>query len=242
MTVKKTTAIRALAIAVTLLTLTSCATAESPTAESPTAESPTADRPTSVASCAEPTAKAHAPATVKQPKSVDKKLATTMTITTNCGVIAIEMNPAAPQTVTNIATLARAKYFDGSFCHRLTTEGIFVLQCGDPSAQGNGSPGTWKGYKDENLPKGTGITYPAGTVAMANSGPNTNGSQFFLVYKDTALPAKYTIWGKITSGLPLLLEIEKVGAYKIDPTSNKAFYSPDGYPVQPVEIKTVTVR
>jgi len=240
--VKKTTAIRVLAIAVTLLTLTSCATDESSKAESPKAESPTTDRPTSVASCAEPTAKAHSPASVKQPKSVDKKLATTMMITTNCGVIAIEMNPAAPQTVTNIATLARAKYFDGSFCHRLTTEGIFVLQCGDPSGQGNGSPGTWKGYKDENLPKGTGITYPAGTVAMANSGPNTNGSQFFLVYKDTALPAKYTIWGKITSGLPLLLEIEKVGAYKIDPTSNNAFYSPDGYPVQPVEIKTVAVR
>jgi peptidyl-prolyl cis-trans isomerase B (cyclophilin B) len=241
-TVKKTTSIRVLAIAVTLLTLTSCATDESSKAESPKAESPTTDRPTSVASCAEPTAKAHSPASVKQPKSVDKKLATTMTITTNCGVITIEMNPAAPQTVTNIATLARAKYFDGSFCHRLTTEGIFVLQCGDPSGQGNGSPGTWKGYKDENLPKGTGITYPAGTVAMANSGPNTNGSQFFLVYKDTALPAKYTIWGKITIGLPLLLEIEKVGAYSVDQTSSKAYYSGDGYPVQPVEIKTVTVR
>jgi len=201
-----------------------------------------AERPTSVASCANPTSKARTPGTLKQPKSVDKKLAATMTINTNCGVIKIAMNPAAPQTVTNMAALARAKYFDKSFCHRLTTEGIFVLQCGDPSAQGNGSPGTWKGYKDENLPKGTGITYPAGTVAMANSGKNTNGSQFFLVYKDTVLPAKYTIWGKITSGLPLLLEIEKVGAYKVDQTSSKAYYTGDGYPVQPVEIKSVTVR
>jgi peptidyl-prolyl cis-trans isomerase B (cyclophilin B) len=77
---------------------------------------------------------------------------------------------------------------------------------------------------------------------MANSGPNTNGSQFFLVYKDTALPAKYTIWGKITSGLPLLLELEKVGAYTVDQASGKAYYSPDGYPVQPVEIKSVRVR
>ena len=211
---KRIAAFCALAIAVTPLTFISATAAE---------------RPTSVASCAKPTAKAHTPATVKQPKSADKKLAKTMTITTNCGVIKIAMNPAAPQTVTNIATLARAKYFDGSFCHRLTTEGIFVLQCGDPSAQGNGSPGTWKGYKDENLPKGTGITYPAGTVAMANSGKNTNGSQFFLVYKDT-------------SGLPLLLEIEKVGAYEVDQTSSKAYYSGDGYPVQQVEIKTVTVR
>jgi peptidyl-prolyl cis-trans isomerase B (cyclophilin B) len=217
----------ALAIAVTSLTLSSATAAE---------------RPTSVAGCEKPTSKARTPGTLKQPKTVDKKLAKTMTITTNCGVIAIEMNPAAPQTVTNMAALARAKYFDKSYCHRLTTEGIFVLQCGDPSAQANGSPGTWKGYKDENLPKGTGITYPAGTVAMANSGKNTNGSQFFLVYKDTALPAKYTIWGKITSGLPILLEIEKVGAYKVDQTSNKAYYAVDGYPVQPVEIKTVTVR
>jgi peptidyl-prolyl cis-trans isomerase B (cyclophilin B) len=224
---KRIAAFCALAIAVTPLTLSSAIAAE---------------RPTSVASCANPTSKARTPGTLKQPKSVDKKLAATMTINTNCGVIKIAMNPAAPQTVTNMAALARAKYFDKSFCHRLTTEGIFVLQCGDPSAQGNGSPGTWKGYKDENLPKGTGVTYPAGTVAMANSGKNTNGSQFFLVYKDTVLPAKYTIWGKITSGLPLLLEIEKVGAYKVDQTSNKAYYTGDGYPVQPVEIKSVTVR
>jgi peptidyl-prolyl cis-trans isomerase B (cyclophilin B) len=201
-----------------------------------------AERPTSVAGCAKPTAKAHAPATVKQPMKADKKLATTMTITTNCGVITIAMNPAAPQTVTNMSALARARYFDKTYCHRLTTEGIFVLQCGDPSAQKNGSPGSWTGYKDENLPKGKGITYPAGTVAMANSGANTNGSQFFLVYKDTALPGKYTIWGKITSGLPILLKLEQVGAYEIDKTSGKAYYSPDGYPVQPVEIKSVRVR
>jgi len=201
-----------------------------------------ADRPTTVAGCAKPTAKAHAPATVKQPTTVDKKLAKTMTITTNCGLITIALDPAAPQTVTNLATLARAKYFDGSFCHRLTTEGLYVLQCGDPSAQGNGSPGSWKGYKDENLPTGKVLTYPAGTVAMANSGPNTNGSQFFLVYKDTTLPASYTIWGKIKTGLPLLLRIEKVGAYKVDQASGNAYYAGDGLPVQPIEIKSVTVR
>jgi peptidyl-prolyl cis-trans isomerase B (cyclophilin B) len=121
------------------------------------------------------------------------------------------MNPAAPQTVTNMALLARAKYFDKTFCHRLTTEGIFVLQCGDPSAQGRGSPGSWKGYKDENLPEGKGITYPAGTVAMANSGPNTNGSQFFLVYKDTTLGPNYTIWGRIVSGLEIVKYIAEGG-------------------------------
>jgi peptidyl-prolyl cis-trans isomerase B (cyclophilin B) len=201
-----------------------------------------AERPTTVAGCAKPTAKAHAPATLKQPTSPDKKLAKTMTITTNCGLITIALDPAAPQTVTNMSALARAKYFDGSFCHRLTTEGLYVLQCGDPSAQGNGSPGSWKGYKDENLPANKILTYPAGTVAMANSGPNTNGSQFFLVYKDTTLPASYTIWGKIKTGLPLLLRIEKVGAYKVDQTSNNAYYAGDGFPVQPIEIKSVSVR
>jgi peptidyl-prolyl cis-trans isomerase B (cyclophilin B) len=201
-----------------------------------------AERPTSVKGCAKPTAKAHVPATLKQPTSVDKKLAKTMTITTNCGVITIALDPAAPQTVTNLATLARSKYFDGSFCHRLTTEGIYVLQCGDPSAQGNGSPGSWKGYKDENLPAKKILTYPAGTVAMANSGPNTNGSQFFLVYKDTTLPPSYTIWGKIKTGLPLLLRIEKVGAYQVDQSTGNAYYAGDGIPVQPIEIKTVTVR
>ncbi len=201
-----------------------------------------AERPTSVKGCTKPTAKAHAPATLKQPTSVDKKLAKTMTINTNCGVITIALDPAAPQTVTNLATLARAKYFDGTYCHRLTTEGIYVLQCGDPSAQGNGSPGSWKGYKDENLPTNKILTYPAGTVAMANSGPNTNGSQFFLVYKDTTLPASYTIWGKIKTGLPLLQRIEKVGAYKVDQASGNAYYTGDGFPVQPIEIKSVTVR
>ena len=201
-----------------------------------------AERPTSVKGCTKPTSKAHAPATLKQPTSVAKKLAKTMTITTNCGVITIALDPAAPQTVTNLATLARSKYFDGTYCHRLTTEGIYVLQCGDPSAQGNGSPGSWKGYKDENLPTKKILTYPAGTVAMANSGPNTNGSQFFLVYKDTTLPASYTIWGQIKTGLPLLQRIEKVGAYKVDQASGNAYYTGDGYPVQPIEIKSVTVR
>jgi len=193
--------------------------------------------------CTPTKAVGHTEMIVKPAEKPSTKLPKTFTLTTNCGTIVITtVGKKAPWTLTEMSTLAKAGYFDGSLCHRLTTAGIFVLQCGDPSAQKNGSPGSWKGYQDENLPKGKGINYPAGTVAMANSGPKTNGSQFFLVYKDTTLPAKYSIWGKITSGLPLLLELEKVGAYAIDKASGKAYYSDDGYPVQPVEIKTVTVR
>ena len=201
-----------------------------------------ADKPTSVAGCKTPVSKAHTPAQLAQPTKVDAKLKTTMTIYTNCGPIIIKLNPKAPQTVTNLSFLATQKYFNGTFCHRLTTEGLFVLQCGDPSASGSGGPGGWKGYADENLPKAGANNYPAGTVAMANSGKGTNGSQFFLVYDNTTLGANYTIWGTITTGLPLLKKIAKVGAYTVNQSDGKTYYAPDGFPVQPVEILKVTVR
>ena len=194
-----------------------------------------ADRPTSVPGCAKSTAKGHAPAKVTQPLVAAKKQAKTLTLTTNCGDIVISLLGAkAPITVTSIAALANAGYYNNSLCHRLTTEGLFVLQCGDPTASGSGSPTGWTGYLDENLPKAGGINYPAGTVAMANSGPKTNGSQFFLVYKDTALGPNYTIWGKITKGLDLVQKVGAVGAYQM--SGDQAMYVGDGYPIQTVEI------
>jgi peptidyl-prolyl cis-trans isomerase B (cyclophilin B) len=194
-----------------------------------------ADRPTSVPGCAKSTAKGHVPAKVKQPTVAAKSPAKTLTITTNCGPIVISLLGAkAPITVTSIAALANAGYYNKSLCHRLTTEGIFVLQCGDPTASGSGSPTGWKGYVDENLPKAAGINYPAGTVAMANSGPKTNGSQFFLVYQDTTLGPDYTIWGKITKGLDLVQKVGAVGAYQMSGT--QAMYAGDGYPIQTIEI------
>ena len=200
-----------------------------------------ATRPTSVAGCAKSTAKGHAPATVKQPTVAAKKAAKTLTLTTNCGDIVISLFGAqAPITVTSIAALANASYYNNSLCHRLTTEGIYVLQCGDPTASGSGSPTGWTGYVDENLPKATGINYPAGTVAMANSGPKTNGSQFFLVYQDTTLGANYTIWGKITKGLELVQKVGAVGAYQMN--GNQAMYAGDGYPIQTVEIKKAAAK
>ena len=115
----------------------------------------------------------------------------------------------APVTLTALTALAKAKYFDGSLCHRLTTSKLFVLQCGDPSATGSGGPNFQ--YGDENLPKAVANNYPAGSVAMANSGPGTNGSQFFLVYANTTLGPNYTIWGKITTGLNIVKAIAAAG-------------------------------
>jgi peptidyl-prolyl cis-trans isomerase B (cyclophilin B) len=123
--------------------------------------------------------------------------------------------------------LANAKYFDQTLCHRLTTSGIFVLQCGDPTSSASGGPGFT--IEDENLPEAIENNYPKGTVAMANSGPNTNGSQFFLVYADTTLGPNYTIWGKITQGIEILEKIAAAG------TSSGAT---DGSPKFPIEIRS----
>jgi peptidyl-prolyl cis-trans isomerase B (cyclophilin B) len=201
-----------------------------------------AERPTSVASCKKSTAKPRAPATLKQPKAPAKKIPATLTLNTNCGPIrATLLTKRAPQTTTNISFLANSKYYNGTICHRLTTDGLYVLQCGDPTAQGAGSPGGWTGYKEENLPKVGAKNYPAGTLAMANSGPGTNGSQFFLVYADTQLGPNYTIFGRITSGLDLLKKIAEVGAYKVE-SDGQAYYAPDGFPIQLVVIESATAK
>ncbi|MEY9942497.1 peptidyl-prolyl cis-trans isomerase B (cyclophilin B) [Streptacidiphilus sp. MAP5-52] len=140
---------------------------------------------------------------------------------------------AAPHTVNSFVFLAGQHFFDGVYCHRLTTSGIYVLQCGDPTGTGSGGPGYQ--FKDENLsdPAVKGGTYPAGTIAMANSGANTNGSQFFLVYKDSALPANYTPFGTITGGLNVLNAIAAKG-------TDNSNGSGDGHPMQPVVMNSVT--
>ena len=128
-----------------------------------------------------------------------------LVLTTNCGEIVIDTYAdKAPETVNAMLWLAGEGYFDSTLCHRLVTEGINVLQCGDPTATGTGGPGFE--LPDENLPAEDGVNYPAGTVAMANAGPGTSGSQFFLVYEDTTLPPNYTIWGEVSSGLDIVDE------------------------------------
>ena len=175
---------------------------------------------------------AHTPKKVETPTKTLPGRMGTLTFVTNCGNIVIATNGVkAPVTLTAITALAKSGYFNASLCHRLTTAGLFVLQCGDPTATGSGpSPFT---YGDENLPTATANNYPAGTVAMANSGPSTNGSQFFLVYGDTTLGANYTIWGKITSGLNIVQAIAAAGVKG---------GGPDGTPAKKIAIERVIVK
>ncbi len=158
----------------------------------------------------------------------------TLTLATNCGDIVIEMvpNEKAPQTTTSMVFLAQQGFYTASDCFRLTTEGIFVLQCGSPNNDGTGGPGY--DLPDENLPTATGVNYPRGTVAMANAGAGTSGSQFFIVYKDTTLPASYTIWGTVVSGLDV---VEKIGEAGVTPGSANMS---DGTPAQPIVITKAT--
>jgi len=176
----------------------------------------------------EPAAK---PVGLPRTTGVELKKTFTITLATSRGDIAFDVDSAAaPCTSNSIRSLAHARYFDDTPCHRLTTAGISVLQCGDPTGTGNGGPGYT--FADENL---DGATYPRGTVAMANAGPGTNGSQFFLVYADSSsLPDAYTPFGTITKGLDVLDAVANGG-------SDDSRGSGDGKPKLPVQIKTARV-
>ncbi|PIE21242.1 MAG: peptidylprolyl isomerase [Arachnia propionica] len=142
----------------------------------------------------------------------------TATLHFKAGDVALTMNrEAAPCTVNSFLSLAQQGYFDDTVCHRLVDTGIFILQCGDPSATGAGGPGYT--IPDETDP---GMTYPAGTVAMANRGGNaaTGGSQFFLVWADTPLPPEYTVFGTMDkAGIDVVAGIAAEGIDAADQTS-----------------------
>jgi len=186
--------------------------------------------------CAPTKAVGHTPPSVAPADKVLKRIPRTFTFVTNCGnIVVTTVGTKAPITLTQLSTLARGGYFNNTLCHRLTTQGLYVLQCGDPTATGGGGPNFT--YRDENLPTEGLNNYPAGTVAMANSGPGvngagTNGSQFFLVFADTTLGANYTIWGTVTQGLEIVKAIAKAGVKG---------GGADGVPSQQIEIKRVTV-
>jgi cyclophilin family peptidyl-prolyl cis-trans isomerase len=125
---------------------------------------------------------------------IDPQKQYTATLSTSQGDITIELFPQdAPQTVNNFVFLARQDFYNGVIFHR-TISG-FMIQGGDPTGTGTGGPGYR--FKDEPVKR----RYTRGIVAMANSGPNTNGSQFFIMHADTGLPPNYTIFGQVTDGL-----------------------------------------
>jgi peptidyl-prolyl cis-trans isomerase B (cyclophilin B) len=170
--------------------------------------------------CAKPAAgKAGVKQWKKEPAlAIDKSAKYTLDLQTTCGSIPVTIDAAkTPDTANSFKFLADQGFFDHTICHRLTTTGIYVLQCGDPKGTGEGGPGYT--IPDENLKAfgkadktGT-VTYPAGTVAMANTGkPHTGGSQFFLVYKDSPLAPSYTPFGTVSAaGMKVLTKIASAG-------------------------------
>lgn len=181
----------------------------------------------------------------KDPSPTPSKGTVSVNLDTSQGKIGLTLNRGkAPCTVQSFVHLAKSNFYDGTSCHRLTTsEALKVLQCGDPTGTGRGGPGYE--FKDE-LPsdleqapqkfqgrEGNTKVYPRGTLAMANSGPDTNGSQVFMVYEDSYLPPKYTVFGHISE--PGLKVLEKVAAKGVEPGSKSK-------PAMPVKIKDAAVE
>lgn len=235
------------------------ATSTSPTSTSPTSTPGATTTGAAPAAAALPTGRATAlPATVDctyaatagkpaskpntppAPTGISTEGTVAVTMATSAGDIGLTLDRAlAPCTVNSFLSLAKQQYFDSTPCHRLTTSGILVLQCGDPTGTGQGGPGY--SFADEfptdqhapgDAASSTPATYKRGTVAMANAGAGTNGSQFFLVYGDSPLPPSYTVFGTISDGG--LAVLDKVAA------AGTANGSGDGAPKSPVTITTVT--
>jgi len=161
--------------------------------------------------CKSTSAVGHSPKKLPIPAVNVPHVNRTFTFTTNCGDIVIDADGVnAPLTVIALSYLAKNGYYDQSLCHRLVTSGIYILQCGDPTASGQGGPRFY--IPDENLPPASSNAYPAGTVAMANAGAGTNGSQFFITYQDNSqLSSNYTVWGHVTKGLDIVKAVAAAG-------------------------------
>ncbi len=161
--------------------------------------------------CKPTKAVAHREMKMAIPKLQNFKKNKVITLSTNCGDIVIEaFSKRAPVTTSMLTGLVSAKFYDQSICHRMiSSSGASLLQCGDPTDSGYGGPAFQ--FKDENLPMPVMNNYPAGTVAMANSGPNTNGSQFFIMAANTTLDPYYTVWGRVTKGLEIVKAVVATG-------------------------------
>lgn len=166
---------------------------------------------------------------------------------TNQGPIGLELDRAvAPCAVNSMEHLINEGFYDDTVCHRLTSSGIFVLQCGDPNAVGGGAQGDGMGgpgygfateypYDEKGDDAAATVIYPKGTIAMARAqDPNSNGSQFFLNYEDSTLPPDYTYFGKINEeGMETLAKVAEIGV---------AGGQPDGAPAEEIKIETASVQ
>lgn len=158
---------------------------------------------------------------------IDPAKTYTALVVTNKGEFTITLDPAkAPGAVNNFVNLARFKYFDGTECHRAIPN--FVVQCGDPTATGSGGPG-YK-FADELPADGE---YEIGSIAMANSGPDTNGSQFFVITGSdgAGLPPSYSLFGKVTEGLDVVAVLDSLG----NPANNGV------PPKEKIEVTSITI-
>lgn len=164
------------------------------------------------------------------------------TVTTNDGAISLQLDPAqTPCTVNSFISLARQTFFDKTTCHRLTTGGSQgLLQCGDPTGKGSGGPGyrfdneyPTNQYRRMDPALSQPVVYPRGTLAMANSGPDSNGSQFFIVYRDSLLPPTYTVFGRVD-------EIDMAVVDRLVAVGTKG--GDDGPPAKPITITSVVVH
>jgi peptidyl-prolyl cis-trans isomerase B (cyclophilin B) len=188
------------------------------------------------------------------PVAPNYKATYTAAIHTNLGTIDMNLlNSKATCTVNSFVHLATAGYFNASQCHRVVnSDGLYLLQCGDPTAKAStkltcstaanapGSGGPGYEFASENLPtaasSSASVTYAAGSVAMANSGTATsNGSQFFLVFKNTTLGPDYTPFATITSGLDILQKVANAG-------TSCSYSSGGGAPKEKVIINSVTIK
>jgi len=165
------------------------------------------------------------------PSRVTRRGTVTATITTNLGPLVVQLDAdRAPCTVHSFAHLVQEDYYTETPCHRITTEGLWVLQCGDPTGTGTGTPGYR--YDDENLPIGLAPAYRRGTLAMANAGPGTNGGQFFIVYRDSDIAPDYTVFGEVVSGLEVVERVAAAGTESGEP---------DGRPTLAIEITEIVI-
>jgi cyclophilin family peptidyl-prolyl cis-trans isomerase len=156
----------------------------------------------------------------------------TAAVQTNKGTIRFKLLESdAPKTTENFITLAERGYYNGVIFHRVIKG--FMIQGGDPTGTGRGGESAWGGRFDDEIDSSSALYqrgYKKGTVAMANAGPNTNGSQFFIMHADYPLPPSYTIFGRVTDGLDV---VDAIGTSETDRSDR---------PASEVKIELVTIE